>query len=52
MFSVSDSVSTNVMQGGASTSTFSESGSEGVFNGTVRIVQFLKAPGFAKVIAV
>jgi len=37
------------VMGGASTSTFSESGSEGVFNGTVRIVQFLKAPGFAKV---
>lgn len=36
------------VMGGASTSTFVEKDSVGVFNGTCRVVQFLHAPGFAK----
>lgn len=36
------------VMGGASTSTFTETGGTGVFNGTCRVVKFLHAPGFAK----
>jgi len=37
------------VMGGASTSTFKQTGKTGIFNGTCAIVGFLKAPGFAKI---
>ena len=44
-------VTNDPVMGGASTSSFNVQDKLGVFNGTCAIVSFLKAPGFANIIA-
>ena len=44
-------VTNDPVMGGASTSSFHVQDELGVFNGTCAIVSFLKAPGFANIIA-